>query len=163
MSRVSIISDATSLIILGKLDRFDILENIFDTIIIPQGIMDEISVKNDDLDNKIINNPIFEIKAMTNIVLFALLEGVLDKGECESIILSKDLDKTLLIDEKKGRAIAKDMGLNIIGLMGLLILNIKKGKLSIKGVLTIFESIKKLGFRVSVKLETYFLVEINRI
>ncbi len=163
MNEISIVSDATSLIILGKLERYDLLRNIFKKIIIPQEVMREISKKTDGVYEKIIENHFFEIKKITNIALLSLLDGILDRGECEAIILANELNHLLLIDEKKGRSVAKGMGLNIIGLIGILLLNIKKGALSKKESIEIFTAIKNLNFRVSKTLEKHFLLELKKI
>jgi len=153
----SIVSDTTTLIILGKLGRYDLLENLFSKIYIPQEVMREIDIKSDGVYEAIEKNSLFETKEIKDMALFALLDGILDKGESEAIVLAKELELILLIDEKKGRGIAKNMGLSIIGLIGVLILNVKKSLISNQEALVILEEIKGLKFRVSQKLEESFL------
>ena len=153
----SIVSDATTLIILGKLDQYMLLENLFEKIYIPCEVMVEVSQKMDGVYEKIVSHSLFEEKAISNTQLLGYLEEILDKGESEAIVLAKELELILLIDEKKGRMIAKDMGLDIIGLLGVLILNVNKKYISKEEAIEILEQIKKLKFRVSPKLEKHFL------
>lgn len=153
----SIVSDTTTLIILGKLSRYDLLENVFNKIYIPQEVMREIDIKSDGVYEEIERNSLFETKKISDMALFTLLDGILDKGESEAIVLAKELNLILLIDEKKGRGIAKNMGLDIIGLLGILILNVKKNLISKEEAVVILEEIKGLKFRVSQRLEESFL------
>jgi predicted nucleic acid-binding protein len=51
--RESIVSDTTALIILGKLDRFDLLGNIFQKIYIPKSVFSELSQKDDGIEKMI--------------------------------------------------------------------------------------------------------------
>lgn len=157
----SIVSDATTLIILGKLGRYDLLENLFDKIYIPQEVMHEISKKSDGVYEQISLHRLFETKSINNMALLVQLDGILDRGESEAIILAKELNMILLIDEKKGRAIAKGMHLDIIGLLGILILNVKKNKISKEKSVVILEEIKGLKFGVSKRLEEEFLILID--
>ena len=157
----SIVSDTTTPIILGKLGRFDLLERLFSKIYIPKEVMREISKKSDGVCEEIEKNELFEVKEIENMAFFSLLNGILDRGESEAIVLAKELKLILLIDEKKGRSIAKDMGLNIIGLLGILILNVKKQNISKEEAVVILEKIKELKFRVSRKLEDNYLKLMN--
>ena len=152
----TIVSDTTTLIILGKIDRYDLLKNLFSKIYIPSVLAKEISAKSDGVYEKIKANSFFEVKEISNIELLKILDGLLDRGEIEAIILAKELNLILLIDEKKGRKIAKDMGLNIIGLLGVLILNVKKDFISTDEAFSILNEIKSMKFRVSKKLEEEF-------
>ncbi len=157
----SIVSDTTTLIVLGKLDRYDLLENLFQKIYIPQEVMREVSKKSDGISKKINAHRLFEIKQISDFSLLRLLDGLLDLGESEAIVLAKELHMILLIDEKKGRKIAKSMGLDIIGLLGVLILNVRKEKISKEEAVVVLEAIKALKFRVSKKLEESFLLAIG--
>ena len=153
----SIVSDATTLIILGKLDRYDLLENLFEKIYIPLEVMSEISKKSDGVLERIAEHSLFESKSIVDVATLTLLDGILDRGESEAIVLAKELQLILLIDEKKGRAIAKNMGLSIIGLLGVLILNVKREQIKQAEAIEILNEIKRLNFRVSEKLEENFL------
>jgi len=153
----SIVSDTTTLIVLGKIGRFDLLEKLFSKIYIPKEVFLEIAKKSDGIVDMIDNNTLFEVTELSNLSLLKILDGILDKGESEAIVLAKELNLMLIIDEKKGRAIAKSMGLDIIGLLGILILNVKKEFISKSEALNILEDIKKEGFRISNTLEESFL------
>jgi hypothetical protein len=157
----SIVSDATTLIILGKLDRYDLLENLFSKVYIPHAVISEVSKKSDGVYSKIKSNKLFEEKFVSDLTLLGFLDGILDLGESESIVLAKEFNMILLIDEKKGRKIAQNMGLEIIGLLGVLILNVKKEMISKEEAISVLTKIKALQFRISKRLEENFLVAIG--
>ena len=64
---------------------------------------------------------------------------------------------SLIIDEKKGRKIASNLGINIFGFIGLLVLNYKNGLLTREDTIDVFYRAKEQGFRVSLRLENEFL------
>ena len=69
----SIVSDSTTLIILGKLRRYDLLENIFNKIYIPKEVIKEVSIKADGVYEEIKKSSIFEVKEISDISLLNLL------------------------------------------------------------------------------------------
>jgi predicted nucleic acid-binding protein len=72
----------------------------------------------------------------------------LNKGEASSIALALEIkDSTLIIDEIKGRKIAKSFKIDIIGTIGVLLLANNKGL--IKDVLGIILKLVNRGFRIS--------------
>ncbi|MGB3917589.1 MAG: hypothetical protein WBL07_09130 [Thiothrix litoralis] len=153
----AIISDSSSLIMVGKLERLDLLTNLFQQIIIPQRVAEEITAKEDGVAKHVLTHPLFVISATTNHALLALLDGTLDYGEAEAIALAKEHQMILLVDEKKARKIAKNMHLKIIGLLGVLILNRNHGYLTKEEAIALLEQVKAMDFRLSAKLETDFL------
>ncbi|HFS85276.1 MAG TPA: DUF3368 domain-containing protein, partial [Epsilonproteobacteria bacterium] len=101
-----IVSDATALIILMDLERTELLSNIFETIYIPDGVYREISAKGAiTLPSFIKKRDIEENSDLT------LLMKLLDRGESEAILLAKQMQLGLIIDEKKGRKIAQNYSL----------------------------------------------------
>jgi len=153
-----IVSDSTTIITLLNIQRIDILENIFDEILIPSKVYDEICIKED-----IILNPTFFIKkSIKDQVLYKLLSRSLDAGESEAIVLATQMNLTLIIDEKKGRKIAKNMGISMIGLLGILLLGHKKNYLSYNDTLQVYSAIQKVNFRVSQRLEQRFFELLKR-
>lgn len=156
----TIVSDTTTLIVLSKLDKYDLLKNIFNKVFIPKAVMTELSKKPDGVGKKILECSFFQTKEISDKKLFTLLSDMLDEGESEAIVLSKEMKLMLLIDEKKGRKIAKSMNIKIIGLLGVLIINVKKDFLSQSEAIGILKQIKELKFRVSKRLEDSFLKQL---
>jgi predicted nucleic acid-binding protein len=147
-----IISDATTIITLLNIQRVDVLKNIFSVVYIPPTVYEEITVKEKiNLDKEF-----FKVKEIEDKKLYKLLLKSLDEGEAEAIILAKEMKLSLIIDEKKGRKIASQMGINIFGFIGLLLINYKNGLLSKKEIIAIFNQAKEQGFRVGKKLEEDF-------
>lgn len=142
-----IVSDSTTLIILADLNRFELLTNLFDGIIIPKIVYQEINAK------QTIKLPtVIKVKTVRNTQLLALLNQLLDQGESEAIALAIQLKTGLIIDEKKGRKIAKNQGLKIIGLLGIILLNIQKSYLTKKQAQEFLADAIEHGYRISEKL-----------
>ena len=154
--RTTIISDTSSLIILTKLERLALLEHLFEKVLIPKRVEQELATKEDGVHQTIISNPLFEIVECKDTGLLELLDDLLDYGESEALVLAKERQRILLIDEKKGRKIAKTMGIQIIGFLGVLLLNYRHRKLSKEEIEDILHHANNLNFRVSEKLKQDF-------
>jgi hypothetical protein len=142
-----IVSDSTTLIILFDLNRLELLSNLFPKIIIPSAVYDEISVK------KTIDLPAFiQVQTPSDNAILKSLKQLLDLGESEAIALALELETKLIIDEKKGRKIAIRQGLEIIGLLGIVYLNIKKGFISQEEARRFLESALIHGYRINQQL-----------
>lgn len=89
------------------------------------------------------------------------MKSLLDLGESEAIVLALELESKLIIDEKKGRKIAMRQGLEIIGLLGIIYLNIKKGFISKEEAKAFLEDALVHGYRISKNLIEKMLLEIE--
>ena len=152
-----IISDSTTIITLLNIGRLDVLKNIFSLIYIPQKVYDEVVIE----ERIVLEKEFFIVKEINDKNLYTLLSKSLDAGECEAIVLAKEMELSLIIDEKKGRKIASNLGINIFGFIGLLVLNFKKKMLSKQDTLDVFYKAKEQGFRVGMRLENEFLALIE--
>ena len=142
-----IVSDSTTLIILFDLNRIELLSNLFPKIIIPSAVYDEISVK------RVIELPAFiSVQKAQDTDVLKSLKQLLDLGESEAIALALELESKLIIDEKKGRKIAMRQGLEIIGLLGIVYLNIKKGFISKEEAKGFLDEALNHGYRISQQL-----------
>ena len=142
-----IVSDSTTLIILLDLDRMDLLSNLFPKIIIPKAVYQEITFK-----KPIKENQFFEVKQAKKSEILDTLMMVLDQGESEAIALALEMSMKLIIDEKKGRKIAMNQGIEIIGLLGIIYLNVTKGFLSIAQAKAFLADAIHHGYRINQKL-----------
>lgn len=134
-----IISDTSCLIALSNIELLDILKDLYKEIIITREVQEEFGKK---LPEWIIVLDTKDKQKQSEI------EKKLDKGEASSIALAIELqNSTLIIDEIKGRRIAKSYNINIIGTIGILLLADKKGL--IKDVLSVILKLVNRGFRLS--------------
>lgn len=134
-----IISDTSCLIALTKIERLVLLKDIFGQVIISKEVQEEFGL---DLPEwiKVVKN--------TNTKKQTELEGKLDKGEASAIALALTFeDSILIIDEKKGRKIAQDLDLEIIGTLRILLL--AKEKNLIENIKSEVEKLNQQGFRFS--------------
>ncbi|BCD67165.1 DUF3368 domain-containing protein [Nitratiruptor sp. YY09-18] len=142
-----VVSDSTTLIILFDLDRLDLLQNIFQKIYILKKVYEEITYKEDFCIPEFI-----ETVEVNKSDILDYLEYYLDEGESEAIALALEKDLPLVIDEKKGRKIAKNLNIKILGLLGIVYLNIQKGFITKKEAKEFLETAVKNGYRISEKL-----------
>jgi len=142
-----IISDSTTLIVLFDLDRTDLLSNLFATIIIPTSVYKEISTK-----NEFILPTFMDVIKVQNSELLESLKMILDDGESEAIALAVETKSKLIIDEKKGRKIAINQGVEIIGLLGIVYLNVKRNFLLTSQAIKLLDDIQAHGYRISQRI-----------
>jgi predicted nucleic acid-binding protein len=132
-----IISDTSCLIALSKIGKLDLLKELYQEIFITTEVYKEFGGR---LPDWII---IIEVKSKYK---QKELEVKLDKGEASSIALAlESKNPTLIIDEIKGRKIARSFNLNMIGTIGIIILAHKKGLIS--DVVEIILQLVRKGFR----------------
>lgn len=142
-----IVSDSTTLIVLFDLDRTDLLSNLFSSIIIPASVYKEISTK-----NVLVMPSFMSIVDVQNSELLESLKMILDDGESEAIALAVETKSKLIIDEKKGRKIAINQGLEIIGLLGIVYLNVKREFLVKQQAIRLLDDIQEHGYRINKRI-----------
>lgn len=144
-----IISDTSCLIILNKVGELELLKKIGGKVYVTPIIQKEFGHILPEWI--LISNP-------SNTHYQQILEMDLDKGEASAIALSLEMvDNILIIDELKGRKIAKLLKLRFSGTFGL-ILKAKQLGL-IESVKPILQKIKSTDFRFSESLFEMVLKE----
>ena len=121
-----VISDTTPLISLMKVDCLEILQSLFGKVMIPSAVYDELTSnpKYPEEALKIQSSDYILQEAVMNHQSVDDLMGNngLDIGESEAIIMVMEQNADLLlIDEHKGRQTAKEMGITVVGTIGLLL------------------------------------------
>jgi predicted nucleic acid-binding protein len=154
-----VVSDSTTIIVLLKINRIDLLSNLFTSVYLPTAVYEEITV----VEHHKFLKPPFVMHSIKNTTLFALLSRSLDSGESEAIVLAQELDTTLIIDEKKGRRIAAGMGINIVGLLGIVYMNVSDDFISVQEAKEIVETAQQAGLYLSERLKQDFFDALERI
>lgn len=146
-----VISDTSVITNLIQLEQLNLLGQLFDQVIIPRKVHEELG-KRPEQTELISQHDWIEVREISNNDLYNKLLDILDAGESESIALALELNADLLIiDEKRGRKIAKDYGIAITGLLGIIVEAKEVGYINfVKPLLD--QLIYDIGFRVSPKL-----------
>jgi predicted nucleic acid-binding protein len=143
-----IVSDASSVIALAACDKIDLLDKFFGHVCIPQAVFKELTIPNKPNVETITEwakGRIVPVKNATAVTAFSLN---LDPGESEALSLYWEIAADyLLIDEKKGRAIAARNGIKTVGTIGILLLAKQKGFIS--EVKPFLDMLMNTGFRMS--------------
>ncbi len=116
-----VVSDTSPLSNLLIIGRLGLLRSIFGRVLIPTAVaaeLDVIEIHRRDL----LKQDWISIIEISDRQLFNTLRQKLDVGEAEAIALSIELSADfLLIDELAGRIEARDRGIRIIGVAGILV------------------------------------------
>jgi predicted nucleic acid-binding protein len=122
-----VVADTSPLISLAVIDKLEILDDLFEKIVIPEVVWQELIKYVDILSIpqvKKYQNRIISIKHATRSI------ANIDKGESEAIFLFEEIHADqLLIDDHEARKIAESRHIPCLGTLGVLIRAKQKGLL----------------------------------
>ena len=146
-----VICDSSPLIALSLLDKLNLLDRLFNDVLIPLSVFNEVTMDNKSEAARIAKWARNKVVVATNIRLVESFSLLLDKGEAEalSLYIEKEAD-FLLIDEKKGRKVACYNKINIVGTLGIILMSKKRGLIS--EVKPLLESLQQSYIRISDEL-----------
>ncbi len=117
-----VVADTSVLCYLVLIEQIELLPRLFGQIVIPQAVYEELRAEGApaQLQEWMRRLPtwleIYSVTAIGDITLESL-----HSGEREAILLAEELEADLIIlDEKAARQIARERGLNLTGLLGIL-------------------------------------------
>ncbi len=143
-----VVSDTTAITHLAKINALHILKCLYHEILIPDAVYNELTKakKTQPGALEVINASWIKVTPIKNQIIAAKLKAGLDLGESEAIALAIEQNADLLIiDERKGRIVAKPLVHNIIGMAGILLEAKKAGIIS--AVEPYIIQLKNTGFR----------------
>ncbi|MEK6926871.1 MAG: DUF3368 domain-containing protein [Nanoarchaeota archaeon] len=149
------ISDSTPLIHLSKIGCINFLKDLFEEIIIPEEVYNEIIVKGKEQGK----NEVFLIENLIEEEFIKIRETNstmevtnLDKGEKECILLCKELRiNNLLIDEKKGFSIANMFNITPIRTTSILLILLDKNIINFNKYKELLRKLSESGYFLDIK------------
>ncbi|MGD1699341.1 DUF3368 domain-containing protein [Dapis sp. BLCC M229] len=150
-----VVSDTSPITNLSAVGALELLHQLYDRVIIPQAVYDEMASLGYQVPGTVEVQTLdwIENRKVENRQGVEELRVDLDIGEAEAIILALELDADLLlVDERRGRRVALELGVKkISGLLAVLQEAKRKGLiLEIKPILD--RLISENNFRISVSL-----------
>lgn len=116
-----VVSDTSPLTALLAIGQGVLLTRLFGDVVIPPAVKSELSRTHPALPTWLRVQPLRE---NTKAAIYA---RSVDRGEAEAIALAEELHADhLLIDERKGRRLAQQQGLPVLGLLGVVLLAKRK-------------------------------------
>ena len=138
-----VISDTSPITALLQIEQVGLLPTLFDRVLIPPAVKEELLRFHASLPDYV------AVRAIQDQRAAEVLSRELDRGEAEAIVLAEESQaEYLLMDEKHGRSVAEARGLRVVGLLGVLLMAKKAGRISSVGQL-IAELESRAGFFVS--------------
>jgi predicted nucleic acid-binding protein len=116
-----LVADCSALVALASCDGLHLLEALFGTVIVPEAVYRE-AVIDDKPEAQQLKGYLKDKIRKIDFGNLVLLDGFSDLGETEAMILYKQYSADrLLIDDKRGRRVAKINHINTIGSLGVLL------------------------------------------
>jgi predicted nucleic acid-binding protein len=121
-----VVADAGPIIHLSWLDRLDLLDAMFQDVLIPEAVHRELLppgrvLPGADAVALALRAGRLRVRPVQDRARVALLRANIDRGETEALVLSEEVGAGLvLLDDRRARDVAERLGLRFIGTIGLL-------------------------------------------
>lgn len=124
-----VVADASSLIALWQIDLLYLVPLVLGEAHVPIAVWDEFLIGRTESERNSLTRLVWvNIANVRDRTRVEELMVELDPGESEAIALAQEIEAdTLLIDERKGRAVAMRVGLNTMGVAGMLVVAKREG------------------------------------
>jgi len=142
--------NTSPLIFLAELGYLDLLNRDADAVCIPRAVLDEVRVK-PDRAAQAVDQAIqswLSVREIGNREAVEILQADLDLGEAEVIVLAREIGADrVVMDDLDARRMARRLGLELVGTIGLLLSARLQGEIS--SMRSEIERLEALGFRVA--------------
>jgi predicted nucleic acid-binding protein len=148
---VIIVADAGPLIYLSEVGALHLLRDLYGSVLIPRAVYDEVVVRGhgEPGSAEVASSSFIQVSdsPLASPLRMSLLME-LDAGEAAAITLAVEQRADLvLVDERKGRAVAQRLGLRVRGTLGVLVEAKRRGHVGL--VEPILARLVGAGFRIS--------------
>lgn len=163
---MKVISNATPLITLALLDRLDLLRQMFDEILVPATVYEEVAVKGAGRSGADVVGQADWLKVVSpqaTTTIEPMLLG-LDAGELDVLLLAREKHPDwVLIDERLGRRVAQAMGLPVKGTLGILLAAVLAGLLPKSEALDGMRRLASSEIRISSRWQDWLRDELDKV
>ena len=153
----AIVSDTIALIVLAGRQRLDLLGACFERVLLPRAVYLEWLAGDAAVEQTLARLAFLEVVVVDDSPVLGELRALLDAGEAEALALARGRGLPLLVDEKKGRTVARMMKIPVLGLVGVLLLAVERGILEPQVAGAILRESIDHGFRLSERLHRAFM------
>lgn len=125
-----VVVNTTPLIALSHVGQLEVLKMLYGSIVIPEAVYRELSVKTDSVCKRTVDNSLdwIQIGSIQNQMAKSMYKTQLHEGEVEVMILSKEIGAdVVIIDDANAKKHAKYLELPVTGTLGVLIKAKQKG------------------------------------
>lgn len=161
---MKVIVNATPLIALALLERLDLLRQMFDEVIVPGKVYDEVVSQGIGRPGSAAIAQADWLKVVSSgqsPTIEPMLLG-LDEGEIEVLLLAIESQPDwVLIDERQGRRVARALKLPIKGTVGFLLTAVLAGLLSREEALDAVRRLIERGIRISPRWQRWLEEELK--
>lgn len=161
-----VVSDSGPLISLLKIDKLELLRDAYNQVFIPDSVFEELTsnLKFESEARQIEDCPFIIRKSASDLRSASMLRKAmgLDVGESDAIVLAEELSADLiLMDELKGRSVARNIGLRVTGTIGLLATAFEEGLLTSDEIVACIEQFKASNRHVGADLYEWLMTLIS--
>jgi predicted nucleic acid-binding protein len=148
------------LIALAACGQLDLLNSLHSRVIVPEPVFAELRRGNQVLGAVTVSLPAWVEVVPLQTSPSALLQAILDEGEASVISLAAEIGcRLVVIDERRGRMVARLEGLDVTGTVGLLLRGKRKGLIT--EIKPLMEAMRSKGIWLSNRLVEFILREAN--
>jgi predicted nucleic acid-binding protein len=157
MSISASVINASPFIILSKAGLIDLLPDLFNEVLMPHGVVDEISVRNDEAARNIERFrgswlTLLDVQPNLQIAVWNL-----GNGETEVLSYAFEEGRTAMVDDRAARRCAETLRIKTLGTAGLMVL--AKRRRLIESVSVELQKLESAGLYLSDAVKTVTLTE----
>lgn len=125
-----LVADASALIALATCDSQDLLETLFGNVLVPEAVFEEVTALDKPQSARLRSYLHGKVRAV-DMQHFIYLDAFADAGETQAMLLYKEVTADyLLIDDRRGRKVAKINQIKTVGSLGVLLQAKRAGLIS---------------------------------
>lgn len=154
-----VIINSTPIIILGNMDRLDLLQKIYGDVCIPEAVYNEVLTKKDSACQKVQQAGWIHVESVKASVEKRMFKAKLHEGEVEVMLLALEEPSANLVvlDDDAAKRTAKFLGLTVTGTLGVLLKAKKMGFVS--EIRPLLDQMKMMNFFINEKIEKLVLAQ----